>query len=657
MGDRPSPRCEREEVAPQVSKLSSIDDPDDLRALPPEELPALAEEIREFLVSKVSRSGGHLGPNLGVVELTLALHRVFDSPREPIVWDTGHQAYVHKMLTGRQDGFDELKRRGGLSGYPSRSESEHDWSESSHASASLSYVDGLAKAFEITGDPRPVVGVIGDGALTGGMAWEALNNIAESSRPVVIVVNDNGWSYQPTIGGVATRLAALRLTPTYERTLGRMKETISKTPVVGGVMYDALHGMKVGIKDVLAPQGMFSELGLKYVGPVDGHDVAALERALRLAKDFGSPVIVHAVTQKGKGYGPAEADKEDRLHGPGAFDVLTGKALAAASTSWTDVFADEMVEIGTERADVAAITAAMLYPTGLAAFKAKFPGRTFDVGIAEQHALTSAAGMAMAGVHPVVALYSTFLNRAIDQLIMDIALHRLGVTICLDRAGVTGNDGPSHNGVWDMALVNAVPGIHIGAPRDGARLRALLREAVDIEDAPTLLRWNKGSLPPDTDAVRSATGYDVLSQGPRPDLALVSIGGLAPVAVEAAELLAERGISVTVYDPRWVVPVAGELIEELARHSCVVTLEDGLRQGGIGSAITQALRDQDTFVPTREVGLPCVFPDHASRGEVLAEFGLDAQSLSDQLATWYARQHGPHSAAPVAVSKALSEGD
>lgn len=640
-----------------VSLLSTISSPADLRAVPAERLPELAQEIRDFLVEKVAVYGGHLGPNLGVVELTLALHRVFDSPREPIVWDTGHQAYVHKMITGRQSGFDALKQRGGLSGYPCRGESEHDWSESSHASASLSYVDGLAKAYQLQGDPRPVVGVIGDGALTGGMAWEALNNIAEGDRPVVIVVNDNGWSYSPTIGGLASRLAALRLTPRYERTLSRMKYKISSTPVVGPVVYDALHGMKAGIKDMVAPQGMFSDLAIKYVGPVDGHDEAAVERALQLAKEYGAPVIVHCVTRKGAGYAPAENDEEDRLHGPGAFDSRTGKLLAAAGLTWTDVFSEEMVRLGEQHPRVVAITAAMLYPTGLAAFRDQFPDRVFDVGIAEQHALTSAAGLAMGGLHPVVALYSTFLNRAFDQLVMDIALHRQPVTICLDRAGVTGNDGPSHNGVWDMALVNNIPGVRIAAPRDGERLRELLGEAVAVDDGPTVLRWNKGALPADLPHVHRVAGYDVLARGERKDAAIVSVGGLGHEVVAAAETLARQGIGVTVLDPRWVVPVADELVEELRGYRLVVTVEDGIRQGGIGSAVAQALRDRGIDVPSREIGLPCVFPQHASRGQVLTEYGLDADGISQQIAQWFAAVRGPRDAAPVRLDRAASEGE
>ena len=622
--------------------LPGVSSPSDLRRIPASRLPELAEEIRDFLITKVSRTGGHIGPNLGVVELTIALHRVFDSPREPLVFDVGHQIYVHKILTGRQAGFDKLRARGGVSGYGNTTESVHDWSESSHASASLSYVDGLSKAFEIEGDPRPVVAIIGDGALTGGMAWEALNNIAAGGRPVVIVVNDNGRSYSPTIGGVATRLAALRLTPRYEKTLDKFRSAINAAPVVGPVLYDALHGIKVGIKDMVSPQGMFADLGMKYVGPVDGHDVAAVENALQLAKDYGSPVIVHCVTHKGSGYAPAENHEQDLFHGPGAFNPETGESLASPSTSWTDVFAGELAAIGADRDDVVAITAAMLHPTGLARFAEDFPARTFDVGIAEQHALTSAAGLAMGGLHPVVALYSTFLNRAFDQFVMDIALHGVGVTVCLDRSGITGNDGPSHNGVWDLSLLSAVPGVRIAAPRDGETLRLELREAVAVGDAPTVLRWSKGSKSPDIEAIERNDGYDVLAQGPSKDVAIVTVGPMAAVGLEVATALAQRGIDATVLDPRWVIPVADDLTDYLSEFGLVVTIEDGLRLGGVGSALSQAIRDTGALTPTREIGVPSVFPQHGSRDEVLRECGLSADLITDDIASWYARIHGPH---------------
>ena len=479
-----------------MALFESIHNPEALKKLPADQLPALAQEIRDFLVDSCSQTGGHLGPSLGVVELSIALHRVFESPRDPILFDTGHQAYAHKVLTGRHD-FTNLKSEGGLSGYPSRAESEHDFIENSHASTALSYADGMAKANEVRGrTDRTVVAVIGDGALTGGMAWEALNNIAEKkNRRLVVVVNDNGRSYSPTMGGLADHLASLRMTPGYEQALDLAKSTLNRTPVVGQPLYEALHGLKKGLKDTIQPQMMFEDLGLKYLGPIDGHDEPAVEKALRRARDFGGPVIVHVITQKGKGYAPAENHDEDQFHAPGPFDVDTGRAKPGPKVEkWTGVFADTMVELGAEREDIVGITAAMLHPTGLNKFADAYPDRIFDVGIAEQHAATAATGMAMNGLHPVVAVYATFLNRCFDQVLMDAALHRQGVTFCLDRAGVTGNDGASHNGMWDMSILQVVPGLRLAAPRDAARLRTLLREAVAVEDAPTVVRYPKGAV-------------------------------------------------------------------------------------------------------------------------------------------------------------------
>ncbi|RFU19711.1 1-deoxy-D-xylulose-5-phosphate synthase [Geodermatophilus marinus] len=625
-----------------MSLLRSIRTPDDVRALPADQLPTLAAEIRDALVTSVARTGGHLGPNLGCVELTIALHRVFDSPREPIVFDTGHQSYVHKMLTGRVEGFERLRQRGGLSGYPSRAESEHDWVENSHASTSLSYADGLAKAFAVRGDGRPVVAVIGDGALTGGMAWEALNNIAaDKDRPVVIVVNDNGRSYSPTIGGVADALATLRLRPGYEQALLQVRRAINRAPVVGSALFDALHAIKKGLKDVLSPQGMFEDLGLKYVGPVDGHDVRALESALRRARSFGGPVIVHAVTTKGFGYPPAETDQVDAWHATGVFDPDSGTSARKAGLAWTDAFADELVRIGTERADVVAITAAMLHPTGLAPFAERFPERTFDVGIAEQHALTSAAGLAMAGLHPVVAVYSTFLNRAFDQLLMDVALHRQPVTLVLDRAGVTGDDGASHNGMWDMSILSVVPGLHLAAPRDEATLREALREAVAVTGGPSVVRFPKGTLPPDIPALERRGRVDVLRRaargdGERPDVLLVAVGSVVPMCQAVAERAADHGIEVTVVDPRWVLPVPEDLVEMAAGARLVVTVEDGGRAGGVGSTLTRELQDRQCDVPVRTLGLPQDFLEHGSRGQVLADAGLTEQDVARRIAEWTA---------------------
>jgi len=616
--------------------LRTVAGPPDVRAMTPDQLTALATEIRDFLVHRVSRTGGHLGPNLGVVELTLALHRVFESPRDRLLFDTGHQAYVHKLLTGRQAGFDQLRQRGGLSGYPNRAESEHDLIENSHASTALSYADGLAKAYALRGERRQVVAVVGDGALTGGMCWEALNNIAAARNPLVIVVNDNGRSYAPTIGGLADHLATLRLNPGYEKVLDLIKEALERTPLVGRPLYETLHAIKKGVKDAVAPQAMFEDLGIKYVGPVDGHDLAAIESALRRAKGFGGPVIVHAVTRKGYGYQPAEDDLEDCLHSPAAFDVETGKALAAAKQKWTQVFAEELIAIADERPDVVGITAAMAGPTGLSKLAAKHPDRVFDVGIAEQHATTSAAGLAMGGLHPVVAIYATFLNRAFDQLLLDVAMHRLPVTFVLDRAGITGPDGPSHYGIWDLAVLGVVPGLRIAAPRDGATLCEELREAVAVTDGPTVLRFPTGAVPADLPALRRVGGVDVLAESERTDVLLVAVGAFGQLAVTAAGRVAEQGYGVTVVDPRWVRPVPAELIELARGHALVVTVEDGVRAGGIGDAVAAALRDAGRPVPVRTLGIPVDWHPHGSRAELLAELGLTAQDVAREVTGWVA---------------------
>jgi 1-deoxy-D-xylulose-5-phosphate synthase len=613
-----------------VTILESIGGPADLRRLDVARIPELAAEIREFLVNAVAKTGGHLGPNLGAVELTIAMHRVFDSPRDKILFDVGHQAYVHKVLTGRQD-FSLLRNRGGLSGYPSQAESEHDLIENSHASGALSYADGLAKAFELKGEKdRSVVVLVGDGALTGGMCWEALNNIAAGKdRRVIIVVNDNGRSYSPTIGGLASHLADLRVTQGYEKALDLIKKTVPRAPVVGPFAYEALHGMKKGIKDILQPQAMFEDLGIKYVGPIDGHDEQAVEHALRRAHGFGGPVIVHAITRKGFGYAPAEADEEDCFHGPGAFDPLTGEQLAKAAPSWTSVFGNEIVKLAAERQDLVAVTAAMLHPVGFGKFAELFPERLYDVGIAEQHALTSAAGLAMGGLHPVVAIYSTFLNRAFDQLLMDVALHKLPVTLVLDRAGITGPDGASHHGMWDLSIMQLVPGLRIAAPRDGARLRELLAECVAVEDGPTAMRYSKGAVPEDIDAVGRLGEMDVLV---RPegaaDVLLVAVGAMAGASVEVAGRLADQGIGVTVVDPRWVKPLDPALVAAAGEHRLVVVVEDNGRTGAVGDAVARQLRDEGVDVPVRTYGIPQEFIPHAQRGEILADLGLGAQDLA-----------------------------
>jgi len=611
-----------------VTLLETVHGPADLRRLAPEQLPVLAAEVRDFIIDAVSRTGGHLGPSLGVVETTIALHRVFDSPRDRILWDTGHQAYVHKILTGRQVGFATLRRQGGLSGYPSRAESEHDVIENSHASTALSYADGLAKAYALRGEHRHVVAVVGDGALTGGMAWEALNNIAASDLPVVIVVNDNGRSYSPTIGGLAQHLASLRVTQSYEKTLETVRTTLARTPLLGGPIYTALHGLKRGIKDYLQPQVLFEDLGIKYLGTVDGHDTAAMEAALRRAKEFGGPVIVHATTVKGYGYQPAIDDEADCLHGVDVIDPVTGKPVSAKARSWTNVFSEEIVRVGAERPDVVAITAAMLQPVGLHAFAQAYPERTFDVGIAEQHAVTSAAGLATGGMHPVVCLYATFLNRAFDQTLLDVALHRLPVTFVLDRAGITGEDGPSHNGMWDLSVLQVVPGLRIAAPRDGATLREELREALAVGDAPTVVRFPRGAVGADLPALERRGPVDVLVRADADDVLLVAVGAMAPLGLDVARRCADQGIGVTVVDPRWVTPVPTELVELASSYRLVVTVEDGIRTGGVAAQVSQALRDAGVDVPARDIGIPRRFLEQGTRAQVQAAVGLTAQEVA-----------------------------
>ncbi|MFF4165402.1 1-deoxy-D-xylulose-5-phosphate synthase [Streptomyces sp. NPDC001741] len=615
-----------------MSVLESIKGPQDLKALTQPELGELAEEIRAFLIRAVARTGGHLGPNLGVVELSIALHRAFDSPVDRILWDTGHQSYVHKLLTGRQD-FSKLRGKGGLSGYPSREESEHDVIENSHASTVLGWADGLAKANELLGRPDHVVAVTGDGALTGGMAWEALNNIAAAGdRPLIIVVNDNERSYAPTIGGLANHLATLRTTDGYERFLAWGKGVLQQTPVIGQPLYGSLHGAKKGFKDTFAPQGMFEDLGLKYLGPVDGHDIEAVETALRRAKRYHGPVLVHCITEKGRGFPPALADDADRFHTVGRMDPLTCEPLVVpAAPSWTSVFGDEIAEIGAERRDVVAITAAMLHPVGLTRFAEEFPDRIWDVGIAEQHAAVSAAGLATGGLHPVVAIYATFLNRAFDQLLMDVALHGCGVTFVLDRAGVTGTDGPSHNGMWDMSLLQVVPGLRIAAPRDAERLREELREAVDVDDAPTVIRFPKEPVGEPIASLGRIGGMDLLHRALDPAVLLVAVGALAPVCLQAADLLAASGVRCTVVDPRWVKPVDGQLPGLAARHELVAVVEDNSRTGGVGSAVGQALREAGVDVPLRTFGIPEQFLAHAGRGEVLADIGLTPVAIAGHI--------------------------
>ena len=603
--------------------LSTIRSPQDLRALPADQLPALAAEIRTFLIEQVSQTGGHLGPNLGVVELTIAAHRAFESPRDPILFDTGHQAYVHKILTGRQGRFPTLRQRGGLSGYPNRAESEHDWIENSHASTGLSYADGLAKALRQQGRPGTVLAFVGDGSLTGGMAWEALNNIAAADDlPLVILVNDNGRSYTPTVGGLARQLSGLRTNPRYEQVLDLVKRNVSRAPLVGNAAYDVLHGIKIGLKDLLAPQGMFSDLGLKYVGPIDGHDVAEVERALLHAKQFGGPVLVHCLTRKGNGFSAAEAHEEDRFHAVGKIDSTTGESLAGPSAlKWTDVFSEELLRLGSADERVVGITAAMTYPTGLHRFARAFPNRVFDVGIAEQHAVTSAAGLAMGGLHPVVAVYATFLNRAFDQLLMDVALHRCGVTFALDRAGITGPDGASHHGMWDMSILQLVPGLHLSAPRDATRLRQALATSLAIDDAPSVIRYSNQRVPDEIPAEASLAGMDVVLQTENPQVLVVGFGEMVSTAISVGQRLADQGIGVTVLDPVWALPVNPELIRMAADHDLVISIEDNGIVGGCGARLAQEMRLAEVLTPIREFGIEQRFIEHGSRENCWRSFG------------------------------------
>lgn len=611
--------------------LSSINGPDDVKGLTPTQLPALAAEVRSFLVDNVSRTGGHLGPNLGVVELTIALHRVFDSPNDTLVFDTGHQSYVHKLLTGRH-GFDNLRHEGGLSGYPSRAESDHDVVENSHASTALSWADGIARGFQLSGRNNHAVAIIGDGAMTGGMAWEALNNIAEDpDRPVVIVLNDNGRSYAPTVGGIVRRIDAVRkmdavrVNRSYERALDWGKRTLQNSGIAGQLTYDALHGLKRGMKDVFVDAGIFDSLSIKYLGPVDGHDISQLEEAFTMARNYGGPAVVHCITEKGRGYKPAEEHEADRFHAVGVIHPETGLPVEPSRFGWTSVFAEEIVDIARENTDIVGITAAMLLPVGLGLFKNEFPERVIDVGIAEQQAMTMAAGLSRAGKHPVIALYATFMNRAYDQLLMDVALHGEAVTICLDRSGVTGDDGASHNGMWDMVIAGMVPGISVAVPRDETRLRELLREAT-AKESPTIVRYPKGSVPDDLPTVRQIGGLDVVYETPgESPVVLVGYGPLAYTMVAAARELSD--LPVIVVDPRWAIPTSESLIDLCRGARCVVTLEDGLVDGGVGVALQKALNDQLIDVPVKSLGIGKEFLHHASRQAVLGYQGMQAPDV------------------------------
>lgn len=636
-----------------MSLLESIKGPRDLDALSDKELVSLCAEIRAFLVKSVAKTGGHLGPNLGVVEMTVAIHRVFDSPKDSLIFDTGHQSYVHKLLTGRQD-FSTLRQREGLAGYPQRAESEHDIVESSHASSSLSWADGIAKAYKLTNqDDRYVVAVVGDGSLTGGMTWEALNNISDDNdRKLVIVVNDNGRSYAPTIGGLARYLNGIRTEKVYRRLYRASKSFFFRFGLVGRLIYSAARGAGKGLLGSFAPKGLFPNLDIKYIGPIDGHDLDAMEQALAQAKKYAYPVIVHAITQKGKGYDPATLNEEDQFHAVGQIDPETGKSLeSGAGQSWTSVFSEEIVKVADRRPDVVGITGAMLIPVGLDKFAAKYPTRVFDVGIAEQHAVTSAAGMAFGGLHPVVAVYATFMNRAFDQVLMDVALHDAGVTFVLDRAGVTGPDGPSHHGMWDLAMLQIVPGIKLSSPRDANILRELLNEAVQVRDKPTVIRFGKGTAGTVIPALsRTTDGVDILKQSAAKDVLIMSVGAMATTALQVAELLAAQGIGATVIDPRWVVPVPESVVTMSAEHRLVVTIEDGIKVGGIGTRVRQDLRDAQVDTALTEIGLPDEFIDHATRNEILEDAGLNAQTIARDIVAQVVGSRIPHARSVEASS-------
>ena len=645
------------EVGIDMAILDSVNGPEDLKSLTHKQLLELAQEIRDFLIAKVAKTGGHLGPNLGVVETTIAIHKVFDSPNDSIVFDTGHQSYVHKMLTGRKD-FDTLRQKDGLAGYPQRSESVHDIVESSHASSSLSWADGIAKAYKLTEqNDRYVIAVVGDGALTGGMTWEALNNISDDNdRKLVIVVNDNGRSYAPTIGGLARYLNGIRTEKFYRRLYRLSKKVFFKFGTIGRMAYSTLRGAGKGLLGSFAPKGMFPNLDLKYIGPVDGHDLHAMEAALKQAKKYANPVIVHAITQKGKGYYPAVSDEADQFHAVGQIDPDTGVSIeSSGKKSWTSVFADELVTIADNNKSVVGITAAMLIPVGMHKFAAKYPDRVFDVGIAEQHAVASSAGMAFGGLHPVVAVYATFMNRAFDQVLMDVALHKAGVTFVLDRAGVTGPDGASHHGMWDLAMLQIVPGIRIASPRDETRLREQLAEAVAISDAPTVIRFSKGTVANELPAIRRLEdGVDVLHESSAKDVLILTVGAMAETGIQVAKMLSDQGIGSTVVDPRWVIPVPKSIVKMAADHRLVVTIEDGIRVGGIGTRVRQDLRAAQIDTALSEIGLPDEFLEHASRNEILERVGLTAQSISREIVAQVLGSRVPH-ARPMPGDQPLSD--
>ena len=602
--------------------LERIASPADVRALSPDEVVALAAEIREFVVQSVAVTGGHLGSNLGAVELTLALHRVFDSPRDILLWDTGHQAYVHKLLTGRRASFPTLRQEGGLSGYPNRAESPHDWIENSHASTVLSYAHGLAVAVDDASTDRRVVAVIGDGAMTGGMAFEGLNNLGHSGRPVVIILNDNGRSYAPTVGRLGHGLSRLRLNPGWVRMREKVEQAVLELPAVGGLAWTSLQGFRAAVREVLEPTVFFEALGVRYTGPIDGHDIAGVEAALRNAAAFHGPIVVHVLTQKGRGYSPAEDDDEKCLHDAPVFDPVTGPPKWAPA-GYTEAFAQAMVEMGERHPQVHAITAAMAGPTGLVAFANRFPRRFHDVGIAEQHAVTAAAGMAMGGLRPVVAVYSTFFSRAFDQANLDVGLHGLPVVFALDRAGITGDDGPSHHGVLDLAQCLAIPGMTVFAPSSPAEVAVMLRDALEL-DGPAAVRFPKGTGPADADVGSGLSARRVRAGDG--SVCLLAVGAMLGAATEAAAVLAAEGVEATVWDVRLVRPLDPAMLADAAEHRLVVTIEDGIRLGGAGTAIADAIGPSGPLVAV--LGTPTSFVPQARPAAIHARLGLDAPGIA-----------------------------
>jgi 1-deoxy-D-xylulose-5-phosphate synthase len=622
--------------------LEHIDSPADLKDLSPEELATLSAEIREFIVESVMATGGHLGSNLGVVELTLALHRTFDSPNDVLLWDTGHQAYVHKVVTGRRGDFAKLKQAGGLSGYPNRTESEHDWVENSHASTILSYAHGISSAFELQGDHRRVVAVVGDGALTGGMAYEALNNLGHSGTPVVIVLNDNGRSYSPTISGLSLSLTHLRLNPSYVHARQRLRHLIRELPGVGDLAYSGVHGLTSALREVVTPHTFFEALGIRYAGPIDGHDIAGMEQALANAAEWPGPIVVHVLTQKGRGYAPAEEDDIQRLHdvkvaaplASPAVDTVSSLQSAAATselpvTTYTDAFTRSLIRHAESDPRIVAITAAMAGPTGLLPFEAQFPNRFVDVGIAESHAVTSAAGMAMAGLRPVVAVYSTFFSRAFDQANLDVGLHQLPVVLVLDRAGVTGDDGPSHHGVLDMALGLSIPGMTVFAPSSAPEVEVMLAEALKL-DGPSIIRFPKTPAPMPAATVGSGLQARCTRTGDG-SICLLAVGKMLGAAESAAEELSLDGIEATVWDVRVVSEPDPAMLEDAARHQVVITAEDGVRHGGAGMFVADALRQLLGGVsapPILNLGIPRAFIPQDKPDRILARLGLDGPGIA-----------------------------